>query len=283
MSIEVTKENGDTSVVNIGMLGNSNKAVNDLLEEGEENPFTYTDHTLKVLANLSGSNIYYNPESNVSDEYNLEVLTEMLGEFTGDVASDSEMLVVKTFVSKGVVEYLITSNLEERVTVYVLCKIGVPPSVIGKYVNGNISYETIMGNTNEETIIAAEEAIIKLVALGRDEEGNDISILIERPKTETPVSPEIETMEEVTANVTEVIDKAVNTATSETESVADLYNKAAEEKSVVYSGGGSGSSDISTTTAVGIGLGVVALGAVAYFGYNCFFGDGCEDDITLME
>jgi len=103
-------------------------------------------------------------------------------------------------------------------------------------------------------------------------------------KVETKKSP-LSKLDEAFQKADSEIEKSLSAIETENEAKMKELKKLNEVKPTGYTGGGNGSNDgISTLGIVGIGLGAVAVGVAAYYGYNCFFGDGCDnDDITLID
>jgi len=204
---------------------------------------------------------------------------------------------VKVFVESGLIEYLMSCSLEERATISSFAHGGVPPEVIATYAKGGVSYNSIMKRFPEESVIAIEKAISRHIEEGQ-EDGNDIRILID-PKEpieshpfqltiDSSSSSEIDEMSKEGQRVMDEINDTIAAAGGEVLSAAERMMLLEEPKPKVYktktSGdGGNSSSGISTAGAVGIGIGVVAVAAAAYWGYNCFIADGCDDDITLLD
>lgn len=275
MAIE---ENGAVDITASSVNGVEELSVSD------DKPFVYDEVILAVLANVGKSNLYFDTNSYTDESLNLEELTRLVEPLTSDKITDVEQLsVVNLFVQNGLPEYLFRATLSQRVQLYIMCKFGLYPEGIVELIKGEIDYDHVVESMPEDTKNMVDEAYDALVALGLDDNGDPIRVVLTADKVESTTTPELEELNAATAEAVNATEEATAEASSDTSNTNAAYEEMLNKSATEFNTNSGSDDGISAAGVIGITAGVVLLGAAAYYGYNCFFGDGCEDDITLID
>lgn len=308
MALEIEENGIDLGAVNTAGL--------DEISEGAKVDFTYNADVVNVIKEVTKSNIYFHVMGDVDESVNLEVLSGVLNKLSeiSESTSDVETIMsIKTLLDGGIIEFMVTARIRKRAAIYAMMKVNIIPDVIVKYMHDLTTVDESIVNLSDSDKTMVKDAINEIVKMSLDSKGTPIEVVLKTKDgvNNTDDSAGVNDTDStagyngnyntnnsaindavnnifgsVFKDASEDIDEASDTASSSNAKQEETLDGLSSRPVMDFGSGNSGhsSSDgISTTGAIGIGLGVVALGAAAYFGYNCFFGDGCEDDITLME
>jgi len=243
--------------------------------------------TLKSILNgmieVAGGNlsVYSDPVTNAMKALVEKIdIDELENEFLSKKITLEEALFVETF-RKCITEGTELTELTPEYSMFVLGVV----SVVEKLYEGNNSevWTAVMRSISKEDILRHSSSIKDM---GFEKDSDIMKAIIAMEKKLDEIYDPIEDVKEDIKNSKKKAKSAFEKAMESANNTADDAKKELEKTRSNSSSMGGGSSDCGVGCYIGVGLGMLAVGAVLYFGYNHFFGDGVsedDNDITIID